>query len=649
MSKQSVSAKDLTRKWQRQLSPKDPDKLAWGVIGKLVDGLGPATRLPVDVLLECVRTRDVGGLFRAAEALNPQSYDSPAVLLQDRLAVESFKKYSFVNSPFNKREKALIRFHEAERLCCETNRRVKTRFGLAWSSFQLVRREVFFAEPIGLDYIVNHASRLIANCLGAFRPNEMLDHSRFGPGSTLCVSGALTTEYFKFRERCPTVSSGGFAYAEALLNHDPKWLAHLIGVHPLDVAGRYNLVSDNVAPELRVCDQNKVTFVPKNAKTERSIAIEPYFNLYFQLGVGAMIRKRLKNTFSIDLTSQKRNQGLARVGSVSGELSTIDFSMASDTIATEVVRLLIPPEWFDHLDRLRCREYVLEDQTSPYHKFSSMGNGFTFELETLIFAALAYGVCQYAGVSTDGISVFGDDVILPATVADLYQEICAFLGFRVNDEKSFISGPFRESCGEDFFEGQRVRPVFCEELGTVKDAASLSNRLLELNRSVDLCDWDSSYLDGVVDFIRGFIPRDVRQHVVGPPVEEYDTHLHTERIEELSSSAFVRWVPHLFSWEYPAIRFQATKLRRGGSPLALCLYNRLRGRRGLVSAQHFSPFHGLEPVDEGHSPLREKLEGWRTRVQLQERAPLEVTGREIGTYKLGTGLRDGLLGCPSLF
>lgn len=649
MSKQSVSAKDLTRKWQRQLSPNDPDKLAWGVIGKLVDGLGRTTKLPVDVLKECVRTRDVGGLFVVAEALNPQSYDSPAVLLQDRLAVEAFKKYSFVNSPFNKREKALIRFHEAERMCQETNRRVLSRYGTGRSKLRLLLVGDISQQPDGLDFVVNHAVRLISNCLGAFRSNEMLDQSRFGPGSTLCVSGALTTEYFKFRERCPTVSAGGFAYAEALLNHDPKWLAHLIGVHPLDVAGRFNVVSNDVAPELRVCDQNKVTFVPKNAKTERSIAIEPYFNLYFQLGIGGMIRKRLKKSFRIDLTSQKRNQGLARVGSLDGELSTIDFSMASDTIATEVVRLLLPPEWFAHLDRLRSRDYVLDGVKSTYHKFSSMGNGFTFELETLIFASLAHGVCQYAGVSTDGISVFGDDVILPTTVTDHFEEICNFLGFRVNDEKSFKSGPFRESCGEDFFEGQRVRPVFCEELGTVRDAASLSNRLLELNRSVDLCDWDSSYLDGIADYIRGFIPRDVRQHIVGPPVEESDTHLHTERIEELALSAFVRWVPDLQTWEFPAIRFQATKLRRGGTPLALCLHNRLRGSAGLVSARHYSPFHGLEPVDEGRSSLREKLEGWTTSVQLQERAPLEVTGRKIGTYKLGTGLRDGLLGCPSLF
>lgn len=589
-NRKKLSAMDLAKKWGRTLHHADPDLIAWGTLGKLLE-VPNDSLLPLDRLKGHVRDRDVGGLLGVAELLDPQMYASPAMLLQDRLIVEAFKKYSFANSPFNKREKALIRFYEAEALCRATNKR-------------LIAAELSTCEGNGLsekhaplghvNWIIHHAIRAIANCLGAFRPDEMLGHSRFGPGSTLCVGGALTTEFFKYREKCPTVSTGAFAYAEALLNHDRRWLASLVGMHPMDVVGRYDLVSDKFAPELRITDYNKVTFVPKNAKTERSIAIEPYFNLYFQLGVGGMIRKRLLKKFGIDLTSQKRNQLLAQQGSESNELATIDFSMASDTLAIETVRLLLPPEWFTHLDRLRSPEYVrggnAAHEATPYHKFSSMGNGFTFELETLIFAALARGTHSFLGLSEDEVSVFGDDVILSSKAASIYTEVCDYLGFRTNNEKSFIQGPFRESCGEDFLRGQRVRPVFCEELGTVQQVVSLANRLLELNRSVDFCDWDHGYLDRAVDYLLGFIPRDVYQHVIGPPVEAMDTHIHVTDFERLAASDLVRWVPDLQSWEYPVISFRPEKLRRGGSALALCMYGRLAGHatEGELTSTPFS-------------------------------------------------------------
>ena len=628
MATRKISAMDLVKKWNRQVSPKtDPDRLAWDVLDKMVDGLND-TKLPIDVLRECIRTRDVGGLLGVADSLEPQTYASPAQLLRDRLVVEVFKKYSFCNSPFNKREKAQIRFFEAESMCRDTNKRLVSE------------------PPTGhVNWIIHHAIRAIADLLGAFSPDEMLGGSRFGPGSTLCVTGAFTTQYFKFACRLPSVSSRAFSYAEALLNYDQRWAAYLGGLHPLDVGGRFNFVSDEVAPELRIEDQNKVTFVPKNARTERSIAIEPYFNLYFQLGVGSMIRKRLSKKFGINLDSQKRNQELARQGSVDGRLATIDFSMASDTIARSAVELLLPPEWYNHLDRLRSHEYSLGTgvPTLKYHKFSSMGNGFTFELETLIFAAIARGTHSFLGLPLDEISVFGDDVILSSDAVALFEEVTTYLGFRINAEKSYKEGPFRESCGEDFLEGLRVRPVFCEELDSVRSAVSFSNRLSACNTAVVFDDWDRGWLDGVVRFIREALPRDVRRHLVGPPVEAMDTHIHTSDFADLSASELVRWDPKLFSWRYPTVQFHPRRDKRYNAAVALCMYARLGSRHteeyssSLFSSQIIS----RETIPRG-------ITGMRSRLELVEHTRFEITGRKVGSYRLGTALSDGLLGVPCL-
>jgi len=628
MTTQKISAKDIANKWSRSVAAnRKDDQLVWSTLGKMVDGLTD-TRLPVDVLNECIRTRDVGKLMTIADSLEPRQYASPAVLLQDRLVAEVFKKYSFSNSPFNKREKALLRFHEAEQMCRETNARLK------------------FQPPTGaVNWVVDNAIVSIRNMLGTFHPDEMLRNSRFGPGSTLCVSGKMTTEYFKFRNTSPSVSQRAFPYAEALLNYDKKWLAYLTGIHPLDVAGRFNLVSHEVAPELRIEDQNKVTFVPKNAKTERSIAIEPYFNLYFQLGVGAMLRRRIRSNFGIDLSSQKRNQDLARVGSVSNELATIDFSMASDTIAKSVVELLLPPMWFDHMNRLRSHEYRLVGQEKPviYQKFSSMGNGFTFELETLIFAAIARGVHQYLGLPIDEISVYGDDVILSSSAADLFETVTSYLGFRINDEKSYKEGPFRESCGEDFLRGTRVRPVFCEELDTTKDIVSFSNRLSALNRATTYDGWNPDWLNGVVSYLRGFIPRDIRRLLVGPPSDSMDTHIHEDDLGLIAQSDLVKWDHGLQRWNHPIVLFRAKVFKRSSPALVLCIHQRIR-----------TPFVDEVPQLFRRSPYRTRrtalprIQEESAVVDISEHTRFEITGREIGEFKLGTAAVYGLTAVPSI-
>jgi hypothetical protein len=108
-------------------------------------------------------------------------------------------------------------------------------------------------------------------------------------------------------------------------------------------------------------------------------------------------------------------------------------------------------------------------------KFSSMGNGYTFEMESLIFYALAKATILFnhhdrvildpALFNNDDrkILVFGDDVIMPSSKADVFIEVCEYLGMTVNRGKSFFSGPFRESCGGDYFNGIAIRPFYIKQ------------------------------------------------------------------------------------------------------------------------------------------------------------------------------------------
>jgi hypothetical protein len=242
---------------------------------------------------------------------------------------------------------------------------------------------------------------------------------------------------------------------------------------------------------------NRVEFVPKSWKTFRSIACEPTGNLILQLTLDTWLKERLRRVTGVDLRSQARNRELARLGSVDGSYSTLDLASASDTVAKDVVRLLLPEEWFNVFDCYRTPCYInpVTGRVRVYEKFSSMGNGSTFVLETLIFAAAVHAV----GVSKP--CVYGDDIVVPTGKVAPLVELLTLLGFAVNTEKSFSTGFFRESCGRHYFRGVEVTPFYLRQwsmrkasiryhningLGSIVTGRNLEGFVLSLIRKNDL-------------------------------------------------------------------------------------------------------------------------------------------------------------------
>lgn len=217
---------------------------------------------------------------------------------------------------------------------------------------------------------------------------------------------------------------------------------------------------------------NRVTTVPKNYKTDRVIAVEPCLNMFVQKGLGEVLRRRLKRV-GVDLDDQTPNQVAARDTS----LATIDFSMASDLISQGIVKFLLPPNWCDLIASLRSEFGVVDGhRIHRYSKVSSMGNGFTFELESLIFWALAAAVTPQD--QHDRIRVYGDDVILPTEFAVEFMELSRAAGFIPNADKSFWTGPFRESCGKHYYEGCDISPFYIKRpVKTLSDLFLLHNNL----------------------------------------------------------------------------------------------------------------------------------------------------------------------------
>jgi hypothetical protein len=92
-----------------------------------------------------------------------------------------------------------------------------------------------------------------------------------------------------------------------------------------------------------------------------------------------------------------------------------------------------------------------------------MGNGFTFQLEALIFYAVAVCCAEYLSLSSHQVSAYGDDVVLPTACYEVFAEMMSFYGFRVNVKKSHFDSAFRESCGAHFYSGIDVKPIYLKD------------------------------------------------------------------------------------------------------------------------------------------------------------------------------------------
>lgn len=213
-------------------------------------------------------------------------------------------------------------------------------------------------------------------------------------------------------------------------------------------------------------DALKLVFVPKTHKSLRAIMPNTSIGSRQTDGQGKLLRERLRGS-GIDLASlQERNKELARRGSIDGTLVTVDQSAASDNITVDLVKLLLPSDWFENLSRGRIGTYTLPSgarvENSP--TFGTMGIGFTFPLQTLIFQSLVEGLSMGLRWPRGVVSVYGDDMIFGREYYPFFKLLCRDIGLEVNVEKTYTEGPFRESCGGDYYRGLDVRPFSPERL-----------------------------------------------------------------------------------------------------------------------------------------------------------------------------------------
>jgi len=408
---------------------------------------------------------DAGPLLVAADALVEQSYETAAEHFAAHQIAALVRKYPWAPDQvqLDPKATAVQKFWKAEHRC----HRINQRFA-AFNKRSPYEQDL--SRMIGwIQYVLGSAP-----CL-----EEVYTGAGFGPGANVGVSGNATNLARKVLSERWTVTPGSLEDAYSCVLRLPHMSEILVDCgerlgYPArlgSVGGRetvYTPVSPNchLDPDdirarylerIDITPYNKIAFVPKTAKTHRTIAVEPLLTLLVQKGIGTAMRKRLARV-GVDLTDQTFNQRLAREGSADPDsFVTIDLESASDSVSRGLVAALLPPDWYDLLDRNRSRNFLLDGVVYPYSKFCSMGNDFCFPLETLLFAAATQAAD--AGQLGRDVAVYGDDIIVRARYAERLLQLLSICGFTVNKRKTCLHGSFRESCGADWFGGEDVRPM----------------------------------------------------------------------------------------------------------------------------------------------------------------------------------------------
>lgn len=343
-----------------------------------------------------------------------------------------------------RRNAAISKWLETERRNAETNRRLR---GLD-RGYNILPRVAFYP-------FLKFAQRLISDVLGPLT-NELVIGS-FSGGASTSRRRTASSPAQKFTGQAD-VTSEAMPYVD-VIHHEAPLLRQY-----------------NIFYSLHEVESAVLFTVPKKTEIDRCACKEPDINMFLQKGVGRHIRRRLRR-FNINLNDQSINRRLAHLGSVDGSLATLDLSAASDSMTISCVEALLPTDWFLYLNDIRSQQVTVDGTLVRTEMFSSMGNGFTFELESLIFWALMRTTSYFEG-SQGVISVYGDDIIIPSGMYNEATWVLDVFGFTPNPEKSFHEGPFRESCGGHYHCGEDVTPFYLKRKpARLTDVIRVANQL----------------------------------------------------------------------------------------------------------------------------------------------------------------------------
>lgn len=403
--------------------------------------------------------------------------------------------------------------------------------------------------------------------LGRFDPAEW--RSRHGPGAVADLKTGSDKYQFPF---WPAKLDRVFPFADYAFHNHAEWADYVRRQSEF-----HAFLQSHEPPSLLIA-------VPKTITGPRLIASEPTGHQWCQQLIRDFLMSRVFNTsFSgcISFRDQSKNGELALSASSSESHATIDLSSASDRISCWLVERLFrtSPSLLDALQACRTRWIRNDiDRKSPelykLRKFTTMGSAVTFPLQTIIFTYIAIGSVLYtrrlrpnqANIwwASKEVQVFGDDIIVPIDSVDNTLAALTHLGLKVNPNKTFKTGRFRESCGVDAYDGHDVTKVSILSMPVVSKPESVVSSLDTHNNFFMRGYYDTAdYIQRAVASLKRYRFFDVS---AGSGSTGWFSHAGWD-----PKSAKRRWNPHLHRLEYRVTQLSGCAVRKLSSGRSMVL------------------------------------------------------------------------------
>lgn len=383
--------------------------------------------------LSSLRDGSVAEIRAATPAIDVNSGQSPAYFKAQYQLHSIFKRHRFEVDTYSDEElteKAINTFMETQ---------------------HRLRALDFNSLSASTQRVVRIARHYIAHVLGVYDDEECRSRSRFGRKASVGIPARMACEAARWE--IPLSGSPD------QINWFDSEMSQIEQVQEYWAAQKGSDPSRSTYQETRSLT---LTLVPKTFKSLRAIMPNTTIGSYMSYGIGEMIRVRLKRKGYDIRRLQHQHRVLAERASrtYDGD-ATCDLSSASDSISVALVEQLFPADWVEILRRSRIGTVVLPNGLEVQSEtHCTMGVGYTFPLQTLVFLALLKAIqWQYYPLGKQRhISVYGDDMIYPSKMHGRVVEHLTELGFVINLDKSYHDGHFRESCGGDYYRGVDVRP-----------------------------------------------------------------------------------------------------------------------------------------------------------------------------------------------
>lgn len=301
--------------------------------------------------------------------------------------------------------------------------------------------------------------------------------------------------------------------------YDQKYWTHrLESVFPYDWFGSSSLD----VPDYVVYREfpSRLHAVPKTQSGPRLIAAEPTAHQWMQGALQRWIEDACASSIlgdSIDFRAQDASRQLAREASRTGSHATVDLSSASDRLTCRLVEYCFQANrsLLDALHACRTRVVAMNEHDDSdiimLRKFATQGSAVIFPVQTIVYTMIAgWALALSRGLENDfdsiaglmsQVRVFGDDIIIPTDAYPVLVRLLTSLRLKVNVSKSYANGKFRESCGQDAYDGEDVTPAYIRQVYSPAPESLVS--VLECSNNFFMKGWwhAATYLQKTVPLV----------------------------------------------------------------------------------------------------------------------------------------------------